>query len=584
MLSYVLRRSHLFLWLISSIILFIAIAITASQGNFSAYAITTPSNALPDISFASVGDWGCTPNSINTLQNIIATNPQLVLTLGDLSYHDTADCWLKMVAPINEKIKIVFGNHDNQTSALLNQYMSNFALTKQFYSFNYKYVHFTVMSTDLPYGRGSEQYNFVVKDLTNAAANPNIHWIIVMFHKLAYTSKSVLLAIPALAETYHPLFEKYHVDLVLEGHQHNYQRSYPININKTASNPFMAVPIITSKNTNNYTNPQGQIFIIVGTGGESLFPLREKAAFIDTQYLGYGFLNIFIRNNGTILSAKFHANDGTIKDAFTIRKSTTQTNSVKQPSPSSLHLNQSSNLGIGVGHANSSSQATKDPITNVIPGKNSSKFTVSDFGALSNDGVDDIRSFRDALKFAANSTHIIHIPSGIYDLSGQINIPDNMVIAGDNQNNTIIVKYTNLTHFDTFRATNKANITVSNLTIRGSGIDTSGDCIHFVNVTGYAIGNTKLSGCGSGLDGSAIYTRSTSDGKILHNIIYNVRNGMIIGGHHIQILFNTIESKPFGIRITPLSDNVLIKDNNLKNCGCIIKKESLGRNIIIQQR
>jgi hypothetical protein len=43
-----------------------------------------------------------------------------------------------------------------------------------------------------------------------------------------------------------------------------------------------------------------------------------------TQYMGHGFLDVSIINNGTTLSAKFYANnDGSIKDQFTISKSIT---------------------------------------------------------------------------------------------------------------------------------------------------------------------------------------------------------------------------------------------------------------------
>ena len=66
-----------------------------------------------------------------------------------------------------------------------------------------------------------------------------------------------------LGGMYHSLFDKFGVDIVLEGHVHNYQRSYPI-----ACNPKnLSGPIVTSASENNYNNPEGQIYVIVGTGG-----------------------------------------------------------------------------------------------------------------------------------------------------------------------------------------------------------------------------------------------------------------------------------------------------------------------------
>jgi calcineurin-like phosphoesterase family protein len=95
----------------------------------------------------------------------------LVRGLGDYSYEDTADCWLERIAPLEDKMKITIGNHDDETTFLLNQYMSYFNLTKQFYSFNYQNVHFTVISTE-PLendSEGIEQYEFVNDDLESAA-------------------------------------------------------------------------------------------------------------------------------------------------------------------------------------------------------------------------------------------------------------------------------------------------------------------------------------------------------------------------------------------------------------------------------
>ena len=263
---------------------------------------------------------------------MVTNNPELILALGDFSYKKTADCWLKIVDQIDEKMKIVIGNHDVETESQLSQYMNHFNLTSQYYSFNHKNIHFLVMSTELPYQEDSEQYNFVKNDLNKASSDPNIHWIIVSFHKVAYTSISLLQPVAALRNIYHPLFEKYGVDLVFQGHQHNYQRTYPIKHAKDmiikdyyGDNTTDSVPnpIITTKNLTDYTNPDGQIFATVGTGGISLFDFRDNASsFVASQYNGYGILDVKIVNNGTTMEAKFYDNnDGSIKDQFTIVKS-----------------------------------------------------------------------------------------------------------------------------------------------------------------------------------------------------------------------------------------------------------------------
>ena len=136
---------------------------------------------------------------------------------------------------------------------------------------------------------------------------------------LAYTSPSVFLSgSTTLRDTYHPLFDKYGVDLVLQGHIHNYQRSYPIKYNSNSPSS----PIITDTNTNNYNDPQGQIFATVGTGGIGFHGLSGKASYmVYQQTSNFGFLNLDVIEGGTKLTASFYSNDGIVRDQFSIAKS-----------------------------------------------------------------------------------------------------------------------------------------------------------------------------------------------------------------------------------------------------------------------
>ena len=53
--------------------------------------------------FAVVGDWDCTGETEDTVDNIVEQDPELVLALGDFSYSGDADCWLEMIEPIADK-------------------------------------------------------------------------------------------------------------------------------------------------------------------------------------------------------------------------------------------------------------------------------------------------------------------------------------------------------------------------------------------------------------------------------------------------------------------------------------------------
>jgi hypothetical protein len=89
--------------------------------------------------------------------------------------------------------------------------------------------------------------------------------------------------------------DKYRVDLVLQDHEHTYQRSYHMGYNVNNSfNP----KVTDNANSHNYTSPQGRIFTIVGTAGARLFPLYGHSPYIATQYIGHGFLDVTMTNNG----------------------------------------------------------------------------------------------------------------------------------------------------------------------------------------------------------------------------------------------------------------------------------------------
>jgi predicted phosphodiesterase len=270
---------------------------------------------------AAVGDWGCNDNSKNTLKNILNKKPELILALGDLSYQRTAECWIEIISSVDNITSIVRGDHDNDFRT--SQYMEHFNMSSEFYSFNHFNIHFMIMSTELPYELGSKQYEFVKSDLENALTNSSINWIIIAYHQPAYISSNDCQGCSprvTLREVYHPLFDSYNVDLVLQAHSHNYERSYPILYNNDDSEN----PIIVNSSKNNYNYDinkfHGSIFATVGTGGAELHNFELRAPYIATQHRGFGFLNLELTNNGTRLNSTFYDNNGTISDHFIIDK------------------------------------------------------------------------------------------------------------------------------------------------------------------------------------------------------------------------------------------------------------------------
>ena len=275
-----------------------------------------------NFNFGAAGDFGCSTNTQNTVSNMESKDPELVLALGDLSYHSTADCWFDIMSPLKGKMMITLGYHDiKDGAAKMNQYAKSFELNKPYYSYDYKHVHFLVMASLSDYKEGSEQYNFIKKDLEKASQNEDTNWIIASTYKPLYSSPSEHPADNSLRDAYNPLFEKYGVDLVLNGHNHNYQRTYPLTYNPNES----AKPITTSELSTGYNRGNdGIVFATVGTGGENFYSLEDKNPYVANQFAGkFGFLDIDISNGNSHakLTGTFYDNKGSkITDEFTIEK------------------------------------------------------------------------------------------------------------------------------------------------------------------------------------------------------------------------------------------------------------------------
>lgn len=263
-----------------------------------------------DFNFVAAGDWGCGHEALYTFSMMKSMKPELYLGLGDYSYQNSIDCWSNIVKSVGNAFKITLGNHDT-VGQLLKAYMDKFNLEKQYYSFNYGNAHFVALSTELNEGGEIEQLRFLKSDLLMTKANKNIDWTIVFFHRPFYSANAA--DITNMRRTYHPLFDKLGVDLVLQGHSHNYQRSYPLSYNDVTHSE----PIISDKEQFQYHDPLGTIFVIVGTGGESVKSLNKKSFLVST-YEGYGCINVEIK--GKSMNVEYYSDTNNTIDKFSITK------------------------------------------------------------------------------------------------------------------------------------------------------------------------------------------------------------------------------------------------------------------------
>jgi hypothetical protein len=180
----------------------------------------------------------------------------------------------------------------------------------------------TAKNSIIPYQNGSEQYKFVQEDLMMAHNDKSIDWIIVYSFRPFYSSVTEHSGQPELPDTYHRIFDEYGVDMVLQAHSHNYQRTFPLRYNETSFLPLFH-PEIVNKEHILYIKPNGTIFLTVGTGGAELHNFYGKVPYIAEQLENHGFLNVDISSSKkelTLLGTFYENADMIKKDQFIITK------------------------------------------------------------------------------------------------------------------------------------------------------------------------------------------------------------------------------------------------------------------------
>jgi hypothetical protein len=267
--------------------------------------------------------------------------------------------------------------------------------SKAYYSYDYANIHFISLDS---YGRedmdkrlfskDSQQMIWLEKDLK---ANKQ-KWTIAFWHHPPYTMGShnsdTEDELRLLREGVVPILEKYSVDLVLNGHSHNYERSQMLKghygleatfnqkqhgvstSNGRYDNSNDSCPYIKdSKATDNH----GIVYVVNGvgaanSGSQGAYPHN---AMVYSNNVNAG--SMYLEVEGNRLNAKFITEDGSIKDQFTILKDVNQKQILKlEANQNSIPLQAS-----WKGNYNWQPNNAKTQLVNVAPSI-TTKYTVQD--------------------------------------------------------------------------------------------------------------------------------------------------------------------------------------------------------------
>jgi hypothetical protein len=124
-----------------------------------------------------------------------------------------------------------------------------------------------------PYIRGyshGEQRAWLEATLAEANRDPAIDWIVVCMHQVAMSSAHFNGADLGIRQEIMPLFDRYGVDLVLAGHEHHFERTFPVHGVLSGSSLLTPSPVQTDNATVIDTS-RGAVHMIIGGGGHPGF-------------------------------------------------------------------------------------------------------------------------------------------------------------------------------------------------------------------------------------------------------------------------------------------------------------------------
>lgn len=229
----------------------------------------------------------CAANTSAGMVGEVAT-ADMLLHLGDFAYNlDTqngaiGDQFMRNIEQIatSTYYMVSHGNHEDGSGALAH-YIERFrsmptnaipatftsangeTTNSMYFSWDVGLVHYVSLSTELWFGVTDNRsttasfLEWVQKDLTAANANrENVPWIIMQGHRSVYCSCDGDCDSDAVTvrKDLEPLMMQYGVDFFINGHEHNYERSFPL---------------YKGKSDRSNIDPKAPIYIVSGAAGNT---------------------------------------------------------------------------------------------------------------------------------------------------------------------------------------------------------------------------------------------------------------------------------------------------------------------------
>ena len=272
--------------------------------------IASPALAQTDtIHFAAFGDFGNGPGANAVAELVKAQSPNFIVSVGD-------NCYGSALSPISVQVGNKYaefvdsgrfwpalGNHeytDGCAGPDAAKYFAYFTLpnNERYNDFVRGPVHFFVLNSN-PRDRepdGRTRTSIQARWLKAKLAASTAPWQVVVFHHPAYSS-----GIHGSREVLQWPFEAWGVDVVLTGHDHDYER------------------ILRDDNSDGLSLP----YFVTGLGGQLPRPLTHDP--VSGSQIFYAADNgaLFVTASSTAMNFEFRNTSGTVIDSYSLTAGST---------------------------------------------------------------------------------------------------------------------------------------------------------------------------------------------------------------------------------------------------------------------
>ncbi|MDN3022670.1 metallophosphoesterase family protein [Streptomyces sp. S.PB5] len=340
---------------------------------------TAPATAKP-FTFTAFGDEGVGYHGLANDSLVLGQNPAFHLHAGDIAYADPAGqgksgdtgfdsrIWDQFLAQTESVAKSVpwmvsYGNHDMEAWYSPGGYggeearwnlPANGPDAKNLPGvYTFVYGNTAVISLDandisyeIPANlgiSGGTQTKWLEAQLKKYRAAKHVDFIVVFFHHCAYCTSTAHASEGGVRQEWVPLFEKYTVDLVINGHNHQYERTDVIKGGEVTRK----LPIGGTA----HPETDGVVYVTAGAAGRSLYAFSapqtyeghendvesvdsfintkdgkvdETVAWSRVRYLDYSFLRVDVHpapgGRTATLTVRGIAETGAEIDRFTVAR------------------------------------------------------------------------------------------------------------------------------------------------------------------------------------------------------------------------------------------------------------------------